>query len=155
MSLILATGSNIGDKPDSLARAKKLLSEEFILLAESRIYTSPAVEYLNQPDFYNQVLEFEIPNFFPQEALKKINSIEHILGRTRDIDKGPRTIDIDIIFWGLSSLNEESLQIPHPSWEQRSFVVHPLCELPYFQTIQKHFIIPSTFNNSAKPVEKE
>ena len=152
MSLILDTGSNIGDKSGSLARAKELLSDEFTFIAESRVYTSLAVEYLNQPDFYNQVLEFEIPNLSPQETLKKINSIEHILGRTRDINKGPRTIDIDIIFWEISSLSDENLQIPHPSWEQRSFVVYPLFELPYFQTIQKHFIIPSTFNNSAKPI---
>ena len=52
MSLIIGTGSNIGDKATNLEKAKKKLMESFFLIAESRIYTSAAVDYVNQPDFF-------------------------------------------------------------------------------------------------------
>ena len=153
MSLILATGSNLGDKKSHLSQAKQVLSEHFVFISESKIYTSEAIEYTDQPDFYNQVLEFKLPKLTPNETIKLILDIEKGLGRVRNIDKGPRTVDIDIIFWGLESIIEKDLTIPHPAWDQRSFVVEPLRELPYFQTIKKHFIIPNTFNNSAKPIK--
>ena len=152
MSLIIATGSNLGDKEQYLRIAKNEISKEFKFIAESRVFVSEAIEYLNQPDFYNQMLEFELPKLSPLETLHKLLAIEKDLGRTRDIDKGPRTVDIDIIFWGTIKVNLEELTIPHPAWNQRSFVIEPLRELPYFKTIEKHFIIPNTLNNSAKPI---
>lgn len=152
MSLILATGSNIGDKKSNLDSALKLLSEHFNFIAKSRIYHSPAIEYLNQPDFFNQVLEFEIPKLTPQQTIALILKIEKDLGRTRDIDKGPRTIDIDIIFWKTDKISSDNLTIPHPAWSERSFVTLPLAELPYYETIKKSFIIPNKFDNSAEPI---
>ena len=150
MSLILGTGSNLGDKKENLKLAKKELSKKFEFIAESEIYCSPAVDYLNQPDFYNQMLEFEIPNQSPDDIMKIILDIEQGLGRRRNIPKGPRIIDIDIIFWGVETHRTNDVIIPHPSWDQRSFVVNPLQQLPFFQVLKNHFIIPSTFNNSAK-----
>lgn len=150
MSLILATGSNLGDKKSNLELAKIELSKKFSLIAESNIYCSPAVDYLNQPDFYNQVLEFNIPTQSPDEVMQSLLDIEQGLGRRRNIPKGPRIIDIDIIFWGLEKHSTEMVIIPHPAWNQRSFVVNPLQQLPFFHEIKKHFIIPSEFNNSAK-----
>jgi len=152
MSLILATGTNLGNREENLLLAKNLLSQNFKFIAESRIYTSPAVEYLNQPDFYNQVLEFEIPKFSPTDTMEKILLIEAQLGRKRDIPKGPRIIDIDIIFWKLDKISSDNISVPHPAWQDRSFVALPLQELPYFQTIKKSFIIPTKFNNTASPI---
>lgn len=150
MSLIIATGANLGDRESSLLAAKNALTQNYNLIAESNIYTSPAVDYLNQPDFLNQVLEFEIPDCkTPDEVMSHILSIEHELGRRRDIPKGPRVIDIDIIFWSTESYLTKLIQIPHPRWSERSFVVLPLHELPFFQTLQKRFIIPNEFNNHA------
>lgn len=152
MSLIIATGSNIGHSVQTLKDAQKELSQMFSFIAASRIYTSAAVDYENQPDFYNQVLEFKIPDESPEEVMKKLLAVEQKFGRHRDIPKGPRTLDIDIIFWGTDSFSSPFVMIPHPRWAERSFVVRPLQELPFFQTIQKCFTIPSSFNVEAAPL---
>jgi 2-amino-4-hydroxy-6-hydroxymethyldihydropteridine diphosphokinase len=153
MSLILATGSNLLDRLDNLNHALEILKSKFNFLAASRVYTSEAIEYLDQPEFCNQVLEFEIPTISPQETLEIINRIEFDLGRKRDIPKGPRTIDIDIIFWGLDKVSTPKLTIPHPAWNERSFVCLPLQELPFCKKIENDYIIPNSFNNSAFPLK--
>lgn len=152
MSLIIATGSNIGDSLQHLEEAKQILSQKFELIAASRVYVSKAVDYENQPDFFNQVLEFRIPALSPHQVMNELLAIEKSLGRNRNIPKGPRTIDLDIIFWGLDTINEPALTIPHPRWSERSFVVKPLQELPFFQTIEKCFTIPRSFNVDASPI---
>lgn len=152
MSLIIATGSNIGHSLSILNQAKHELDRLFGLIAASRIYISKAVEYENQPDFFNQVLEFNLPALSPQEVMNILLETEKKFGRNRDIPKGPRTLDLDILFWGLESYNEPALIIPHPRWNQRSFVIKPLQELPFFQTIEKCFTIPKTFDVDASPI---
>lgn len=152
MSLVIATGSNIGDSLSHLEEAKAKLSQKFELIAASRIYKSRAVDYLNQPDFFNQVLEFRLPAADPVQVMNDLLALEKDLGRNRDIPKGPRTIDIDIIFWGMKTLDEAALVLPHPRWIERSFVVKPLMELPFFQEVEKCFTIPKTFNVDAFPI---
>ena len=152
MSLIIATGSNIGDSVSTLKAAQAELSRHFNLIAASRIYTSEAVEYENQPDFYNQVLEFSLPEVSADEVMDKLLEIEKIFGRHRDIPRGPRILDLDIIFWGTNSFHSQKVIIPHPRWAERSFVVKPLQELPFFQTIQKCFTIPQSFTVEAAPL---
>ena len=152
MSLIIATGSNLGDSLKTLSTAKETLHSKFGLIAASRVYTSKAIEYENQPDFFNQVLEFNLPDLPPQEVLKYILLIEEEFGRTRKIPKGPRNLDLDILFWGLEKINEFNLVVPHPRWSERSFVVKPLSELPFFQTIEKCFTIPNNFEVDAYPI---
>ncbi len=153
MSLIISLGTNIGNRFENLRLAKKLLSKNLVLLNESRIYSSPAVDYLDQPEFLNQVLCFEIPNSLPQECLELVLSIESKMGRVRHIPKGPRVIDIDILFWGNETLNSPNLEIPHPRLFQRSFIVLPLKELPIFQTLSSNFKFPSKFCNEAFPLD--
>lgn len=153
MSLIIATGSNIGDSKSNLQEARAELEKHFTLTAQSRIYTSAAVDYLNQPDFFNQVLEFQIPKqYAPEDVMDLLLKIELSMGRKRDISKGPRTIDIDMIFWGLTEINTPLLTVPHPRWSQRSFIVYPLQELPFFKTIEKCFTIPKSFDVEALPI---
>lgn len=152
MSLIIASGSNIGESVTTLNEAKKELSTHFTFIAASRIYQSAAVEYENQPDFYNQVLEFEIPELSPDEVMKKLLELEKKFGRHRDIPKGPRTLDLDIIFWGTTSYQSSAVTIPHPRWNERSFVVRPLQELPFYETLRKCFIIPESFTVEAAPL---
>lgn len=152
MSLIIATGSNIGNSLELLGAAKKRLDQNFGLLAESRVYASAAIEYENQPDFYNQVLELRLPPLSPELVMQQLLNLEKEFGRNRQIPKGPRTLDLDIIFWGTEVFNSEHLTIPHPRWMERSFVVKPLQELPFFQTIEKCFTIPKFFNVDASPL---
>lgn len=152
MSLFIATGSNLDDRKQQLERAKLELSRLFEFIAESRIYESPAVDYLNQPDFYNQVLEFQLPKFSPSEVMSMLLKIEQNLGRNREIPKGPRNIDLDILFWGFDKVNLPNLIIPHPSLFERSFVVLPLSELPGFKDLNNRFSFNFSFNNTASPI---
>lgn len=152
MSLIVALGSNIGESIQILNEAKNILAEKFGLISESRIYKSLAVDYENQPDFFNQVLEFRLPALTPQETMDFLLNLEKDFGRRRDIPKGPRTLDLDIIFWAQETIQTDTLIVPHPRWIERSFVVKPLQELPFFHSIEKCFIIPKTFNVDAFPI---
>lgn len=153
MSLFIATGSNLGDKKELLTIAKNKLSENLEFIAESRIYKSAAVDYENQPDFYNQVLEFKIPkDKNPSEVMSWLLEVEKIMGRTRVIDKGPRTIDIDMLFWDDLKLQGPHLILPHPRLFERSFVVLPLSELPGYSELKKTFHFNIVFNNSAEPI---
>jgi 2-amino-4-hydroxy-6-hydroxymethyldihydropteridine diphosphokinase len=151
MSLVLSTGTNLGSREQNLLDAKSRLENYFKLIACSNIYQSPAVDYLDQPDFLNQVLEFELPNEQkPESVLQIILEIELEMGRRRDILKGPRTLDIDILFWGLDKFNEPNLTIPHPRLFERSFIVKPLFELPFAATLKNHFQFPKAFSNTAE-----
>lgn len=151
MSLIIATGSNLGDSIKQLQQAADQLSKHFSLIAKSRIYTSKAVDYTNQPDFHNQVLEFETPDITPANCMSLLLKIEEKLGRKRDIPRGPRNIDIDILFFDTIESSDPHIILPHPRLFDRSFVVLPLKELPYFNILQKHYDFPTKFDNEAFP----
>lgn len=151
-ALIIATGSNLGHKLEHLNNAKLELCRHYQLVAESRIYQSQAVDYKQQPSFYNQVLQFQLPETSAKEVLNKLLSIENKLGRLRDIPKGPRTIDIDLLFYDLYQCTSEALELPHPRLWQRSFVVLPLKELPFFRTLEKKFIFQQAFETPAYPL---
>jgi 2-amino-4-hydroxy-6-hydroxymethyldihydropteridine diphosphokinase len=154
MSLVISTGTNLGDRKRNLLLGCHALSQEFQLKETSRIYSSPAVDYLNQPEFLNQILVFEVPKSTPRETIEKVLLIETSLGRVRDIEKGPRVIDIDILFWDLKQINEPTLQVPHPRLFERSFIVMPLKEMEIFKHLKKHFFFPSHFSNSATPLDE-
>lgn len=151
-SFFIATGTNLGDRKKYLDDAKAILKKEFTFIAESRIYESPAVDYLNQPDFYNQVLEFKLPITAPEVVMKRLLEIEKEMGRNRDVPKGPRIIDLDILFWSDKKIESETLIVPHPRLFERSFVVLPLSELPGFKELQKHFEFKFAFTNKALPL---
>ena len=142
MSLILALGSNLGNRKKNIEDALGHLKENFEFIALSKIYESGPVDYLKQPAFLNCVAEFKLPKQNPQEILKLIQSIEQQMGRVKVIPKGPRLIDIDIIFWATEIINYPELIVPHPEWQNRDFVYGPLSELPYIKTIEKKFKIP-------------
>lgn len=151
MSLIIATGTNQGNRLENLSLAVKNLSLKFNLEFRSQIYTSAAIEYKNQPDFLNQVLQFKNPNIDPSILMSILLEIEYEMGRRRDIPKGPRIIDLDVLFIGLSKCDSQKIQVPHPRLFTRSFVVLPLKELPYYQTLKDHYSFPNSFHNTATP----
>lgn len=152
MSLFIAQGSNIGDKSSWLEQSTIELKKHFSLIATSRTYVSKAVDYENQPDFYNRVLEFETPQISVHEIMNVLLHIEKTLGRNRDILKGPRTIDLDILFCGNLISNDPHIIIPHPRLFERSFVVLPLSELPGFNELKTKYNFNFDFQNSAEPI---
>ncbi len=140
MSLFISLGTNLGDKYHNIDLAKKKLLEKFTLVDESNILETKAVDYIDQPDFLNQVLEFELPEVSPQEAMEMLLTIEIEMGRVRDISKGPRIIDLDILFWGELESQDPIVTIPHPSWHERPFIIELLGQLKNFEKLRSKFI---------------
>ncbi len=127
--VFLALGSNLGDKHKNLKNAEALLEMKGIqILKKSKIYITPPFGYTEQDDFLNECL-IVVTTLTPRELLNKIHEIEKELKRERKIHWGPRTIDIDILFYEDKIINEKDLQIPHPGLPERDFVLRPLMDL--------------------------
>ena len=113
-----------------LRRARALLAAlpGTTLTAESGLYVTAPVGGPEQDDYFNQVVELSTA-LSPYELLAAIQGIEAELGRVREIRWGPRTIDVDILWYHGFSSAEACLEVPHPRMEQRRFVLEPLAEL--------------------------
>lgn len=153
MSLFIALGSNLGDSISTLALGFKELCSHLKPIALSRVYYSKAIGYLDQPDFYNQVAEFETPSLNPEETLQLLLQCEANLGRVREISMGPRTLDLDLLFYDFMRLDSSSLTLPHPRLWTRSFVVLPLQELPGYKTLSLHFNFDHELQGEAVALE--
>lgn len=125
----LALGSNIGDREAHLRRAlEELQARDLRLRKASGVYETEPMGLREQRWFLNQVAEFET-ELFPLQLLQRIHRIERLLGRRRVVLNGPRTIDIDIVLYGNAVVKTEELQVPHPGYRERRFVLEPLAEL--------------------------
>ncbi|HMD42147.1 MAG TPA: 2-amino-4-hydroxy-6-hydroxymethyldihydropteridine diphosphokinase [Candidatus Acidoferrum sp.] len=128
-TVYLAVGSNIGDRKENLQRAAVLLQEAGITIKKvSSIYETEPVDYLDQPWFFNGVLEAET-TLRPRELLKATRAIETAMGSKKAFAKGPRLIDLDILLYGDQTMNLPELQVPHPRMLDRKFVMVPLVEI--------------------------
>lgn len=107
---------------------EKLNASDLKLLRSSSLYETAPMGLTDQPWFLNQVAEFET-SLLPLELLHRIHHIEKDLGRVRTVVNGPRTVDIDIILYGDTILQSADLEIPHPRYRERRFVLEPLAEL--------------------------
>jgi 2-amino-4-hydroxy-6-hydroxymethyldihydropteridine diphosphokinase len=125
----LSLGSNIGDRAAHLqAAVERLTAAGIRVLRASPLYETEPVDYTNQAWFLNQAVEAETV-LFPRQLLTRIQKIERDLGRIRTIPKGPRTLDIDILFYGSAVIHTTTLDIPHPRLADRRFVLAPLADL--------------------------
>ena len=154
MSLIIALGSNLGEPQSNLAAGFELLCRCYKPIALSRVYHSKAIGHTDQPDFFNQVAEFELPNELPEQVLAQLMAIESQLGRVREIAMGPRSLDLDLLFFGTLHLDSPQLTLPHPRLWTRSFVVLPLQELPGHTSLAQHFSFAAPLEGDAKPLAK-
>ena len=127
--VFLSLGSNLGDRERNLREALTGLEERGAeIVARSSIYETEPLEVRDQPDFLNLVVEIRTV-LSPRELLAACLEIERLFGRKRTISKGPRTIDIDLLFYGSMVLNEPELNVPHPRLHLRNFVLAPLAEI--------------------------
>jgi 2-amino-4-hydroxy-6-hydroxymethyldihydropteridine diphosphokinase len=125
----LALGSNVGDREANLRTAvNRLGSDEIRMLRRSSLYETAPQELLDQPWFLNAVVEVET-SLFPLQLLARVRQIERQMGRRRVTPKGPRNIDIDILFYGRTVIRTAELEVPHPRIAQRRFVLEPLAEI--------------------------
>jgi len=98
------------------------------VVAVSSVYETEPVEFTQQPWFLNCALALETGKT-PRELMAAILSIEEEMGRRRVQEKGPRSIDIDILLFGNTMIDSNELTIPHPAMHQRRFVLEPLAEI--------------------------
>lgn len=125
----LGLGSNVGDRETNLREAiQRLDSDEIRVLRRSSLYETAPQELLDQPWFLNAVVEAET-TLFPMQLLQRVREIERQMGRRRLTAKGPRNIDIDILFYGRAVIATAELEVPHPRIAQRRFVLEPLAEI--------------------------
>lgn len=125
-------GANLGRPEKQLHEALNEISlfPDVKFIAASGLYlTEPQGGPAGQPWFHNQVAVFEVKGT-PADFLKKLLALELKMGRTREIFCGPRTIDLDIIFFGQEVIDQPPhLIVPHPRLHLRHFVLAPLAEL--------------------------
>jgi len=127
--IYIGLGSNLGDRLANIRKAIELMKEEGIeIMKESSIYETEPVGYKEQGWFLNSVVKART-QFSPQGLWKRLEKIEKLMGRKREIKWGPRIIDLDILFYGTKVLNGKQLQIPHPELHKRRFVLLPLEEI--------------------------
>jgi len=125
----LLIGGNLGDRMQNLAEARKMINNQAgEIIKASSLYETAAWGIVDQPDFLNQALVINTTKG-PLDLLDSLLSIERELGRMRNEKFGPRTVDIDILFYGNHIIDHPDLVIPHPRMAQRRFVLEPLCEL--------------------------
>lgn len=127
---LLSLGSSCGDRKNYLDTALKLLSETRgvrLTKVSSFLETAPYGGVAKNA-FLNCAAEIETC-LTPRQLLDEIHRIESECGRVRTVRWGDRTLDIDIIFFGRKTVEEDDLQIPHPEYSKRAFVLKPLKEI--------------------------
>lgn len=130
MRVLMSLGTNSGDRAANLKDALHALERVpgNSLLSVSAVYETEPVGKTDQPEFLNLAAEIET-ELSPLELLDTVQAIESELGRVRSEKWGPRSIDIDLILWGLRTLNTQRLTLPHPEFRKRAFVLVPLAEI--------------------------
>ena len=125
----IALGSNLGDRRHHLDTAIDLLMPHLRQALVSTFLDTPAEGVPDeQPRYLNAALVGEA-QLLPDAMLKRLLSIEEQLGRTRPYWGAPRIIDLDLILYGDVQLHEPGIQVPHPRFRERRFVLAPLAEI--------------------------
>ena len=130
--IYLGLGSNLGDRRGNLAEALRRLPPLVQIEAVSSLYETQPVGPQDQPLFYNAACR-GVTGLPPLELLRHVKQIERDLGRRPDSGPserwGPRPIDIDVLLYGDSVIDEADLRVPHAELANRAFVLVPLAEL--------------------------
>jgi 2-amino-4-hydroxy-6-hydroxymethyldihydropteridine diphosphokinase len=118
----------VGKVAENLQRAVDALGGLGEVSAVSGVYRTAPIGLVDQPDFLNAVVELDT-GLPPHDLLDGLHAIEHALGRVRGIRFGPRTVDLDLLWYGGQTIADERLVVPHPRAHEREFVLRPLAEL--------------------------
>src|SRR6056297_2617350 len=130
--LYLGFGSNLGDSAHLITLAIRRVAENnhITFVKQSSLWRTQALYDANQPDFTNAVAKY-MSDLKPEEILDQTRLIEKQFMRLRDAKrpKGPRTLDIDILFYGDLIVKSRDVIIPHPYFHERNFVLFPMAEI--------------------------
>jgi len=133
INAFIAFGGNMGRVKETFVHARNDLDETdgIDVIISSRLYRTPPVGPAGQPDYLNAVIAIET-TLEPLELLDQLHLIEERYGRVRYPEPprwSARTLDLDILSYGIFSVNSDRLTIPHPMLQQRMFVLCPLCDI--------------------------
>lgn len=126
----LSIGTNIGDRQENIRQAIKILEQDsnIDIRGISKVYETKPWGLLDQASFLNICVDIDV-KCTADKLLSICQNIEHELKRERLVRWGPRTIDVDILFFNDSIIEEENLIVPHPRIQERAFVLVPLMDL--------------------------
>jgi 2-amino-4-hydroxy-6-hydroxymethyldihydropteridine diphosphokinase len=125
----LSLGSNIEPRRDYLKLAlARLRREPFGLLACSHLYETEAVDVVDQAPFLNLAAVVEC-RLGPLDLLRALQAIEMEAGKKVLVRRGPRTLDLDLLFYDGAAVESPELTLPHERMTQRAFVLVPLAEI--------------------------
>ena len=126
----VSLGSNLGDRGGNLLLAVRGMMEAALCVTRlSSIYETEPVSEVEQTPFLNMVAEVGKPLPPAEQMMARLLRIEWLLGRTRDVKDGPRTLDLDLLLYGEVQSHTEFLTLPHPRMHERRFVLEPLVEI--------------------------
>ncbi len=128
--VLIGLGGNLGDPLNAMRAALAAFDAHVTchVLRTSSVWRTPPWGLTNQPDFLNACATIST-SLAPRAFLELCLAIEHDIKRVRDIRWGPRSIDLDILFFGDEMIDEPGLVIPHPRIGDRAFVLVPLAEI--------------------------
>lgn len=127
--IYLLLGSNLGKRKYQIDKAKALIQSLIgDIISESSIYETQPWGNLDQKSFLNQAVGIK-SQLTPEQMLEKIHDIEKEMGRSRKEKNEPRIIDIDILLWEKTMIQNVNLEIPHPRLHLRNFALVPLMEI--------------------------
>jgi 2-amino-4-hydroxy-6-hydroxymethyldihydropteridine diphosphokinase len=129
----IGVGSNLDDPPAQVRRACTRLAElpSTRLILTSPLYRTRPFGPVDQPEFANAVAGL-LTRLTPHELLKELHSIETAHGRPKPKERqrwGPRVIDLDLLVYGRTRLQDPDLTVPHPGIVERNFVLYPLADI--------------------------
>ena len=126
VSALVALGANLGD---AVATLRQALADIAVLPHTQLLQASPLLRSApldaDGPAYVNAVVRLET-RLNAVELLQALQGLENAAGRTRDYHHAPRTLDLDLLFYGDAHMQSEYLSLPHPRWTQRAFVLLPL-----------------------------
>ncbi|CAN6219519.1 unnamed protein product [Urochloa humidicola] len=127
--IVIAMGSNVGDRVSTFDRALQMMKSSGVNITRHACLYETAPAYVtDQPRFLNSAVQ-GTTKLGPHELLKKLKEIEKDIGRIGGIRYGPRPIDLDILLYGNSQIDSETLIVPHERIHERPFVLAPLVDL--------------------------
>jgi 2-amino-4-hydroxy-6-hydroxymethyldihydropteridine diphosphokinase len=122
----VALGANLGDPVAALRQAlADIAALPHTQLLQASPFLSSAPLDADGPAYLNAVVRLET-RLNAVELLQALQGLENAAGRTRDYHHAPRTLDLDLLFYGDAHMQSEYLSLPHPRWTQRAFVLLPL-----------------------------
>lgn len=138
--VLIALGSNLGDREAAIGEALGALESELAFAVGSAVFETEPMYVEDQPPFLNAIV-LARTELGPLALLSKMKQVEHWIGREQRERNGPREIDLDLIAFGALRLFSgsgpvPSLVVPHPRAFERRFVLEPACE------VAPDFILP-------------